>query len=73
MGGRWVEMKENEMRKERGVREIGMQSCHINHYEAHLHSGARYTSTAGLSPRPSFQNRWLVFIQMFSRGSDSKT
>ena len=26
-GGRWVEMKENE----HGVREIRMQSCHINH------------------------------------------
>ena len=31
MGGRWVEMKENEMRKERGVREVGMQSCHLKH------------------------------------------
>ena len=26
-----IEMKENETRKERGVREVGMQSCHINH------------------------------------------
>ena len=30
-GGRWMEMKENEMKRERGVREVTMQSCHINH------------------------------------------
>jgi len=53
---------------ERSV-EWGRQECNHATLTTRKHTcilGARYTSTPGLSPRP-FQNRWLVFIQIFSK------
>ena len=72
-GGKWVKMKENEMRKERGVREVRMQSCHISHWEAHLHSGCKVHFHPRAISQTFVPEQVVGFHTKILQKSDSKT